>query len=98
MSLMSGPSTCLEPSLKVPVAVKDCFWPIEIEEAVGVTAIVCKLGVAAITTSLTTAAHTSVANLARSKFGNGRLTARPKAANNTEQIAYAFIEASCHGA
>jgi hypothetical protein len=52
----------VELSLNVPVAVKRCFWPTEIEEAVGVTAILSNVG-AAITASVTSAVQNTQAAL-----------------------------------
>jgi hypothetical protein len=51
--------------LKVPVAVKVCFWPTEIVLAAGVTAIVCSLGDAAIARVASNAVHSAVATLTR---------------------------------
>jgi hypothetical protein len=65
MLLIARPSTCLDPLLKVPVAVKVCFWPMEIALAAGVTAIVCSLGDAAIAPVVSSAMHSAVVTLAR---------------------------------
>jgi hypothetical protein len=64
MLLMAGPSICVDPLLKVPVAVKDCFCPTVIIGAAGVTAIVCNVAVAANAPSVTSAAHNTRAILA----------------------------------
>ena len=65
MLLMAGPSACLDPLLKVPITVKNCVYPIEIVFAGGVTAMVCNLGDTAIAPVVPSAAHSTVATLAR---------------------------------
>src|SRR5450432_2087813 len=61
---ISGPRACLVPSLNVPVAVKICFCPTAIELAVGVTAMLSNLGVAAMAPSVTSATHRTSTALA----------------------------------
>ena len=72
MLLMAGPSTYSDPLPKVPVAVKDCFWPTAIVLAAGVTAMVSQLGDAATAAVVTRVAHSTTVNLA-GKARVGRL-------------------------